>query len=77
MQSLRRSFVMAAGEVADTPTDAVQINCSVAGVVVLKMADGSLLPVQLAVGPVYREFAILGHVAAGSSGTFTVYGLGL
>lgn len=72
----RRLKQMAADEaLLDQYSDAVQINCSVAGLVVLKNAVGQPHPVQLIVGTTILPICIKGWTASGSSGTFQVYGL--
>lgn len=72
----RRAVKIAADEnLLPNGTDGVHINCSVAGVVVLIMAAGGQLPVQLAVGALSLPYSIKGYTATGSSGTFTVSGL--
>lgn len=72
----RRNKSIAADEpLLDHASDAVLINCSVAGVVVLINAVGQKQPIQLVVGVTILPICIKGYTATGSSGTYSVYGL--
>lgn len=71
----RKKQISADEPLLDQPSDAVHINCTVAGVVVLLMVTGEKMPIQLAVGSTVLPYCIRGYTATGSSGTFTVFGM--